>query len=305
MIQSRRIVHFLAVAEHLNFTAAATQLNISQPALSRSIKQLEERLGVPLLDRLPSGVVLTRYGEILARRARLMQLDAEHTLSEIDALKTGSGGKLRVGAGPLWATVYLPAAVAALQRQHSSYQIEITSGVIDTLVPALLAGRIDAFCSSLDFPNHPELEKVHLIDVNHIVVARQGHPLARKATIRAKDLQGFPWITMKADYVGRNRLGSFFVGQNLEPPRSSIVVGPGIHSLDFLRHGDYLTTIPAAMLPLASNLGIQPLNINASFWDAPAGTVYRKSNIPLPIISSLISILRTQVATDSAASTDD
>ena len=126
MIQSRRIVHFLAVAEHLNFTAAATQLNISQPALSRSIKQLEERLGVPLLDRLPSGVVLTRYGEILARRARLMQLDAEHTLSEIDALKTGSGGKLRVGAGPLWATVYLPAAVAALQRQHSSYQIEIT-----------------------------------------------------------------------------------------------------------------------------------------------------------------------------------
>jgi DNA-binding transcriptional LysR family regulator len=159
MIQSRKITHFLAVAEHLNFTVAATQLNISQPALSRSIKQLEEGLGVPLLERLPTGVVLTRYGEILARRARLMQLDAEHTLLELSALKTGSGGKVRIGAGPLWASVFLPSVIATLQRQHSGYQVEVTSGVIDTLVPAILAGQIDTFCSSLDFPNHPNSKK--------------------------------------------------------------------------------------------------------------------------------------------------
>jgi len=103
---------------------------------------------------------------------------------------------------------------------------------------------------------------------------------------------------MKADYVGRNRLGSFFVSQNLEPPRASIVVGPGIHSLDILHHADYLTTIPTAMLPLANRSGIEKLNHDASFWDSPAGVVYRKSNVPLPIITSLTSILRTQVAKD-------
>ena len=296
MIQSRKISHFLAVAEHLNFTAAATQLNISQPALSRSIKQLEEGLGVPLLERLPTGVTLTRYGEILARRARLMQLDAEHTLSEISALKTGSGGKVRIGAGPVWAMVYLPAAIAALQRQHPGYQVEITSGVIDTLVPAILAGQIDTFCSSLDFPNHPELEKVHLVDVSHVVVARKRHPLLKKESVTAEDLVDFPWITMKADYVGRNRLGSFFVSQNLEPPRASIVVGPGIHSLDILHHADYLTTIPTAMLPLANSVGVEKISIDASFWDSSAGLVYRKSNVPLPIITSLVAILRTQTA---------
>lgn len=295
MIQSRKVIHFLAVAEHLNFTAAATQLNISQPALSRSIKHLEEQLCVTLLDRMPTGVALTRYGEILARRARLMQLDAEHTLSEIEALKTGSGGKLRIGAGPLWANVYLPWAIAELQRQHTGYQIEITSGVIDTLVPSILAGQIDTFCSSLDFPNHPELEKVQLVDVSHVVVADKGHPLARKAEIQATQLLDYPWITMKGDYVGRNRLGSYFVGQGLEPPRSSIVVGPGIHSLDLLRYADYVTTIPTAMLPTANAVGVEKLNISGSFWDASAGIVFRKSNIPLPIISSLISILRTQI----------
>jgi len=299
MIQSLKIIRFLAVAEHLNLTAAAAKLNISQPALSRSISQLEERLGVPLLERLPTGVVLTRYGEILARRARLMQLDAEHTLSEIDALKTGSGGKLRIGAGPLWARVYLPAAVAALQNQHSGFQVEITSGVIDTLVPAILGNQIDIFCSSLDFPNHPELEKVHLLNVSHVVVARKGHPLTRKSHVEARDLLDFPWITMKADYVYRNRLGSFFVSQNLKPPRSSIVVGPGIHSLHILRHANYLTTIPTAMLSSAANLGIEKLNMSESFWDSPAGVVCRKSNFPLPVISSLISILRTEVGKES------
>jgi hypothetical protein len=108
---------------------------------------------------------------------------------------------------------------------------------------------------------------------------------------------------MKGDYVGRNRLGSFFVGQALDPPRSSIVVGPGIHSLHILCHANYLTTIPTAMLPSAQDLGIEKLNMSESFWDSPAGIVYRKSNFPLPVISSLISILRTQVGSGAQQAT--
>lgn len=297
MIQSRKIRHFLAVADHLNMTAASVQVHISQPALSRSIRQLEEGLGVSLLERLPTGVKLTRYGEILAQRARLMQLDCEHTLSEIEALKTGSGGKLCIGAGPLWANVHLPAAVAILQRQHSGYQIEITSGVIDTLVPALLNGQIDVFCASLDFPSHPELEKVHLVDVVHAVVVRNGHPLTQKDKVDASDLLDYPWITMKNDYVGRNRLGAFFVGQKLEPPQSSIFVGAGIHSLKFLCEGDYVTTIPVDMLPWANQIGVVELNIGGGLWESAAGAVFRKTNNPLPIITSLIGTLRTRFHT--------
>lgn len=300
MILSRKIRHFLAVADNLNMTAAAVQVHISQPALSRSIRQLEEVLGVSLLERLPTGVALTQYGMILAQRARLMQLDSDHTLSEIEALKTGSGGKLRIGAGPLWANVHLPKAIATLQKQHSGYQVEITSGVIDTLVPALLAGHIDVFCSSLDFPSDPNLEKVHLVDISHIVVVRKGHPLAKKEKVEVEDLLGYPWITMKNDYVGRNRLGSFFVGQGLKPPQSSIFVGPGIHPLSLLCEGDYITTIPAELLPFATRMGAEKLPISAHFWNSSAGVVFRKSNNPLPIITSLIGILRIKFRTTKA-----
>ena len=127
----------------------------------------------------------------------------------------------------------------------------------------------------------------------------RGTTLSRKRNVEPKDLLNFPWITMKSDYVGRNRLGSFFVSQNLKPPRSSIVVGSGIHSLHILCRGTYLTTIPTAMLSLAADAGIEKLNMSESFWDSPAGIVYRKSNLPLPVISSLISILRTQVGQES------
>ena len=136
----------------------------------------------------------------------------------------------------------------------------------------------------------------NIVDISLVVVARKGHPLLRKKKVNPEDLLEYPWITMKADYIGRNRLGSFFVSQNLEPPRARIVVGPGIHSLDLLHHADYLTTIPTAMLPLARKVGVEKVNIAASFWDSSAGLVYRTSNVPLPIITSLVATLRTLTA---------
>ena len=77
-------------------------LHISQPALTRSIRQLENTIGVPLFERLPTGVALTKQGEVLARRVKLMELEYRHALSEISALEQGITGTLRIGAGPMW-----------------------------------------------------------------------------------------------------------------------------------------------------------------------------------------------------------
>src|SRR5882757_5360905 len=112
-MHSRLLQQFLAVAEKRNVTAAAEALHITQPALTRSVRQLEHILGVTLFDRLPTGVALTRQGEILARRAKLMDLEYRHALAEISALDQGLTGVLRIGAGPLWITSLLPPVIAA------------------------------------------------------------------------------------------------------------------------------------------------------------------------------------------------
>ena len=86
-MHSRLLRHFLAVVDFKGMSAAAAELHISQPALTKSIHQLEEILGVDLFERLPTGVMPTRFGEILARRARLMDLEYRHAVAEIQAIK--------------------------------------------------------------------------------------------------------------------------------------------------------------------------------------------------------------------------
>ena len=294
MIQSRKIRYFLAAADHLHFSAAAAELHISQPALSRSVRQLEERLGVQLFERAAKGVVLTRYGELLARRARLMELEAEHTIAEIEAIKTGSGGTLHIGAGPVWLRVFLPPAIVELQRHYPELQIDLMTGVIETHLSALMNGRIDVLCGDLDFPSHPELERIHLIDLQFVVIAGVNHPLAGKSAVGADELTRFPWIVLRGDYLGRNRFGAFFAAQNLDPPKPKIVISPGVENFGFLRQGNYLAFIPTYALEVARRYDCVRIDVARAFWKARHGVVYRRVKTLEASVNALVSILKNQ-----------
>jgi DNA-binding transcriptional LysR family regulator len=125
-MHSRLLRHFLGVVEKRNITAAAEALHISQPALTRSIRQLEKTIGVPLFERLPTGVALTKQGEVLARRVKLMELEYRHALSEISALEQGVAGMLSIGAGPMWVSTILPGIVVAFHQQFPKVKVRLT-----------------------------------------------------------------------------------------------------------------------------------------------------------------------------------
>lgn len=294
MIQSRKIRYFLAAAEHLHFSAAAAELHISQPALSRSIRQLEERLGVPLFERAAKGVLLTRYGELLARRVRQMALEANHTLAELEAIKSGSGGTLHIGAGPIWLTSFLPPILHALQRQYPDLQVDCLAGIIDTLLPALMQGKVDVFCGDLDFPSHPEVVTIHLTNLDFVVVTGKEHPLARKEMVTPKDLLQYPWLTMRGHYSMRNRIGAFFAAQNLDPPKSGLVLSPGVSSYVFLTEGNYVTIIPRALLSSAQRSDCVEIPINASFGEAAHGIAYRRTEYPEASITMFVSMMKAR-----------
>jgi DNA-binding transcriptional LysR family regulator len=221
-MHSRLLRHFLGVVEKRNITAAAEALHISQPALTRSIRQLEKTIGVPLFERLPTGVALTKQGEVLARRVKLMELEYRHALSEISALEQGVTGTLRIGAGPMWVSTILPGIVTAFHQQFPKVKVRLTEGAIDSIVPALLAGEIDLACVTLSFPSQPELVKEPLVNVRQALVARAGHPLAGKGTVKAEDLARFPWVVLANDSVGTSRVGSYLVANGLDPPKIAV-----------------------------------------------------------------------------------
>jgi DNA-binding transcriptional LysR family regulator len=295
-MHSRLLRHFLAVVDHKGMSAAAAELHISQPALTKSIRQLEDILGVELFERLPTGVVPTRFGEILARRTRLMDLEYRHAVAEIQAIKGGAGGAINVGAGPVWAVHILPPIIAAFRRQQPKVRIKLCTGVIDTLVPALLSGELDVICASLDFPAHPEFVKEQLVELQHVLVARAEHPLACHREIAAKELLEFPWLALVSDYVGTSRVNSFFSANELQPPRVGVETTSIAAALNLLREDDFIFNIPTMMLPYAELFGARKLAVRGTLWDAPAGIAYRATKSPPTALSAFCALVRAQFA---------
>jgi DNA-binding transcriptional LysR family regulator len=294
-MHSRLLRNFLAVAERRNISMAARALNISQPTLTKSIHQLERVVGVPLFERHPNGVILTREGEVLARRARLMELEYRHALAEIGTIKQGLTGIIRIEAGPVWLTTILPPVVAAYHHQYPRIKVRLTGGVIDTMVPALLAGNIDLVCGTLDFPNHPELVKEPLVTIRHAVIASARHPLAGRKLVSAEALSSYPWIVLASDHVGTSRIGSFFVANGLAPPTIAIETITTA-MMKILDHGEFLAHIPERMMIDAGRFGLVRIPHEGTFWESQAGVVYRPSQRPVRMIESFNAILRAHLA---------
>lgn len=276
-MQSRLLRSFLIVAEKNSITKAAEVLNISQPALTKSIRQLETKLDVQLFDRVSAGMRLTKFGEILFHHAKVMENEYRHAISRIQEQRDGRSGALRIGAGPVWLVNLLPPIVAELQKQQPGVGISLIGGVIDTLVPELINGELDLICVSLDFPNRSEIIKQKLFDIHHVLIADPSHPLASESKVNAPLIHGYPWMVLKSDYVGTERISSFFATNGLEPPNISFET-TSIHSLlQGVKSGSYIAHIPVQMLPMAHKTGLQEIKLEQPIWETTAGYAYRAS----------------------------
>jgi DNA-binding transcriptional LysR family regulator len=135
--------HFVLVAQHRTFTAAARHAHVTQPALTASIQRLEAQMGARVFDRGPAGATLTAAGEALLPRARAALAAVEEgrrAVAEVMGLATGT---VRLGAGATVCTYYLPRTLARFRAQYPGVQIRLREGVPDDLLDALEAGELD------------------------------------------------------------------------------------------------------------------------------------------------------------------
>ena len=298
-LEPRLISHFLAVVDNNTISRAAEVLNLTQPALSKSIKQLEDRLGVVLFERWPTGVKMTAYGEVLARRGRLIQRELSHAVTELQSMKGGSKGIIKIGAGLVWSQNYLPPIIASFLDARPGMQVELSTGVIDTLVPRLASGDLDLICTTLDFPDSSEFVKEPLVDAVHSIFARADHPLSSQPTVEPKELEEWGWITLKNDYVGHNRLGAFFSAHGLDPPRVRMELEADLTILHMISNSDYLCSLPSAMQKIAANHGVIPVNIRDSkLWASTAGIAYRRTDYPAPAVNTFLTMMRDSFSVD-------
>lgn len=137
------LAYFHRTAEIGNITSASAALNVAQPTLSKAIKQLERQLGVTLFQRSPAGVILTREGEHLMRHTRLVLAQVADTVEEVEALRSGAAGRVRIGAGPSWVRRILPDVVADVLRARPGLHVSISTGFEEGMLEALENGELD------------------------------------------------------------------------------------------------------------------------------------------------------------------
>ncbi len=198
-MEFRVLQYFLAVTREGNISAAAQSLNLSQPSLSRQLKDLEDELGAKLFIRGNRRIELTEEGLILRKRAgEIMQL-VELTESEISEVKNNISGTLSIGAGESLSMHRITEVFRRLKENYPDIRLNVVSGDTEDLQDRLDRGLLDFALIFTDFDrnayHHLTLEEKEIFGV----IMRRDDALAEKEYITVKDLYDKPLIVSRAN----------------------------------------------------------------------------------------------------------
>jgi DNA-binding transcriptional LysR family regulator len=203
MLDPRRLLTFRAVAQAGSFSAAARELSLTQPAVSQQVAALERELGARLLHRGPGGLTLTEAGTVALDHAQAV---AERlALADVQLAELGDDrGALRVGGFPSALATLVPAAIAAVVPQR----VEAVEGTVEQLAAGVADGSLHVAVLFQDAAaparEHSGLRRHELLDEPFVVAVGPGHRLARRRTVRLRDLAQDPWVAPSAGGIVRN-----------------------------------------------------------------------------------------------------
>ena len=188
----RQLRYFVALADAAHFGRAAARANVSQPALSLQIKELEAQLGVDLVDRLPRGVRLTRAGQEVLTRARRVLAEVDD-LTQAIRWRDGLSGQLNLGVIQTVAPYLLPAALSRIRARDLSLELRVREAQTAQLVEGVRSGRLDAAIVALPVPDdglvaHPLVEDRFVLAGSERRLAAYADALPDPASLRAGEL---------------------------------------------------------------------------------------------------------------------
>jgi LysR family hydrogen peroxide-inducible transcriptional activator len=205
---------FVTLARTRNFTRAAEELHLSQPALSRAIQRLEEQLGQPVFERKPREVVLTDLGERLLERAKEILRFMEDTFAELS--EAGRRARIRLGAIPTIAPYFLPRVLRDFSRAHPDTAVVVQEDTTDTLIRRCNQGELDLAIVALPISDkHLKVEP--LFDEELLLVLPAAHPLAASATVPINAVAELPFVMLNEVHCLSENIASFCRRKSVHP----------------------------------------------------------------------------------------
>lgn len=198
MLELKRLKALREVARLGSFSAAATELSFTPSAVSQQIAQLEREVGVQLVERKSTGVVLTRAGQVLLAHANAMLARAADAEAELQLLANGQWGRLRVAAFASAAAALMPETIVAFRGAEPRVAIELVEQDREESLAELRGGELDlaviVLGGAMPAPDDVDLELLPLLDDYIDVLLPQNHRLASAATISLEELRDEAWV---------------------------------------------------------------------------------------------------------------
>jgi DNA-binding transcriptional LysR family regulator len=286
----RQLRNLVFVARYASFGIAANKLNVTQPALSKSIRALEQATGVRLLDRGPWGVRPTEFGERLIAYAEAVLALTDDARDELDAMRGAQRGRLRVGGTATTVRTILPNAARQLLSAHPGVNLTLNEELSPALQNQLLAGTIDIAMMSRprDFPDE-ELEYRELMKVPLVVVTDPGHPLAARDSVSLADLGDWLWIIPARPDPDRTTLDAFFATAQLPLPQAICETTSSTFQVSMLMGSPWLSYVSSTSA-FARGPGAQlvPLRLELPRWTRSIGIAWRRRPAYRPLVSRFI-----------------
>lgn len=201
---------FVAVAECGGFRQASREINIAQPSISRSVRELELLLEARLFHRGSNGVELTQIGSALLKHAQILFADMRRAVDEIESMRSQISGEIIIAANPSVTPCLLPRAISALSKEAPGAKIYVVEARLDHIVAGVAEGEFEIGLvpppeKDVDSALHTEL----VGSFPYVVVCSPAHPLASKRNVTLEDLSRHSWILPEPGTVGAKRLQSF------------------------------------------------------------------------------------------------
>lgn len=286
----------LAVSRSGSILKAASEIGMTQPALSKAIGELEATLGVRLFDRTNRGVILTPHGDVLARRATGVFEELRQAVDELQSLTEADHGELRLGGTPAMCAGVLPHAIAAVRRHRPRFSFQITELDSARLASEVAARSVDLGIGRKPPGNSDELEFEPLFDDPLFIVAGAQHPLASKKSVKLKETAQHPWTLPSRDEGVAAHLEAEFRRQGVSLPAPSVTTMSMLVRSELVAAHDHLTVMYGSVLRfgrLPASLRVLPVDLSTGI---PVGFIRSKNRTLAPSAEVFIQVLREAVS---------
>lgn len=283
----------IAVQRHGSILHAARELNLSQPAATKMIKDLETDFEVQLFTRTNRGVVPTVFGDSLIRHGKLVFAQITHAAQELDDLAEGTAGRVVVGTLLAASARLLPMAIDAILQTRPDLVIKVVEGTNEVLMPALRSGELDLVVGRLPTHRHrSDLDQKKLYDEHIVAVVRREHPLADRNGVGLEDTAGFGWILPPLETTLRRQLDQHFVGKPDLAPKRVVESVSYLTNRALVLSSDVISVVPShvAVADIDSGAFVQ-LDWTVPVGAGPVGVSFRRNAGLSPAAQAFIQML--------------